>query len=299
MNKKRLSLYLDNICNLKCSYCNVDYSKKRTFSDQDLLDWFEKNKDMIDMKNIKLCGGEPTLIYKDLFPFLDKFNYIFMISNFYDKGLLEKWIDFFNKRLEVVVSLHDEVIETQFENINKFIDNIIGFNLVISYKNIKDSYKYIERIFKLNQDININLLPELPYNMDEKEIDYGILKKELNKLLFLFKKENKLHLLSNMSIVKNVKDNVMECDFKRKVSIFLDGKISPCVCNSPFFISFKESDKNNIKNSKYEDCKKCRKCTLYTCNDGYINNSLNYEEFCFISKEIYDFCLKEMNNNGR
>ena len=296
ITNKKLSLYLDNVCNLKCGYCNVDYSKKRTFTDEDLYEWFSKNGDTIDRNSIKLCGGEPTVIYLSIFDFLDKeFKRIFMITNLYDSKIIEKWVERFGNRLDMVVSIHDEVVDTQFENILKFKDYIRGINIVVSHKNMKTVKNYVERIFEIGKRFDINLLPELPYDDSKREFDKEELLTDLNEVLNTFSKHGKLYYLSNTNIVNNVKNGVTECDFARKVSIFLDGKISPCVCNSPFFISFKDVKTPN-KNNKYDDCKTCRKCTLFTCNDGYINNSFDYEEFCFISKRIYDFCLEEEEN---
>lgn len=293
MNKKRLSLYLDNKCNLKCSYCNVDYSKNRTFSDKDLLEWFDKNKEIIDMNQIKLCGGEPTLIYLSIFDFLDKFRNLFLISNFYNKDIIEKWVDRFNKKLTFVVSIHDEVFEEQFRNIEKYINYIQGVNIVVSYSNIDLCFEYIKRICNLRRKININLLPELPHDDTIKDVNYEELRNKLTNILNYIREQKMFDNLVNKEVSRNVLNSKMECDYHSRISIFLDGKIHPCVCNSPFFITFKNKDSGN-KNNKYEDCKKCRKCTLYTCNDGYINNDFDYREFCFMSKIIYDFCIKEM-----
>lgn len=296
MNKKRLSLYLDNICNLKCSYCNVDYSKKRTFSDQDLLDWFEKNKDMIDMRQIKLCGGEPSLIYLSLFDFLDQFESIFMITNLYDQSIIDKWIERFGDKLDLVVSIHDEVLESQLKNIKLYSEYIRVINLVISQKNLIYTPDILDKIIEIKSDLEINLLPELPNDITERKIDFLKLENEMHYLMDFIKENKLLNHLTNIEVIKNIKLNKTECDISKRISIFLDGKITPCVCNSPFFITFK-NENTDKKNSKYEDCKLCRKCTLYTCNDGYINDSFDYREFCFLSKKIYDFCEREMIEN--
>lgn len=296
MNKKRLSLYLDNICNLKCSYCNVDYSKKRTFSDQDLLEWFEKNKEIIDMRQIKLCGGEPTLIYLSLFDFLDQFESIFMITNLYDENIIDKWVKRFSNKLDLVVSIHDEVLESQFKNMKLYSKYIRVINLVISQKNLIYIPDILNKIIEIKSDLEINLLPELPNDSTEREVDFNKLDINITHLLKYINEKKITNRLTNMEVVKNIKMNKTECDISKRISIFLDGRITPCVCNSPFFITFK-NENSNKKNSKYEDCKLCRKCTLYTCNDGYINDSFDYREFCFLSKRIYDFCEKEMIEN--
>lgn len=291
MNKKRLSLYLDNICNLKCSYCNVDYSKKRTFSDKDLLEWFEKNKEMIDMRQIKLCGGEPTLIYLSLFDFLDQFESIFMITNLYDEKLIEKWVKRFGNKLKFTVSLHDEVIHEQMINIKKYREFIKNINIVISSSNLKKIQNILSEIFSI-YEFYIMFLPELPNNNSEKKDNTFNILKYMNEIFNFLKNEQKIHLILNKEIIPEIKKGSLSCYQSKKISILLDGSIRQCVCNTPFYISFE--NKTNKKNSKYEDCKKCKKCTLYTCNDGFINNNFDYREFCVLSRYIYDYFNKEM-----
>lgn len=294
MNKKRLSLYLDNICNLKCSYCNVDYSKKRTFSDQDLLEWFEKNKEMIDMRQIKLCGGEPTLIYLSLFDFLDQFESIFMITNLYDEKIIDKWVKRFGEKLDLVVSFHDEVIDTQLKNIDKYIKYINSINIVLSLDNIDYIKKYL-KIF-LNKKIPVMFLPQLPINSKNKKNDIIKIKDEIFKLLNIFKETNNFSKLMNIEIVNNIKMGIKGCNPSNKISIFLNGEIKSCVCNTHFYISFNENE--ICKNSKYEDCKLCKKCMLHICNDGFINGSFDYFEYCEISKSIYDYISMEVKNDN-
>lgn len=309
----KLNLYLDNKCNTNCSYCNVNYSKKRTLYDDDLIDWIVKNQEGIDFDYINLMGGEPSIIYENkIFDFItDCFKDIHMTSNMYDSDKINKWVSKVGDRLKITASVHQDIFDTQFQSFELFKDNIIKFNIVITEENIKDMYDIISKIDKFKKPINL-----IPRSLKIGEIYKGFeqasLKEQIEKII-----DNDLHLnIINYEYVEKSRINKNtylgeDCLCYDEISIDLNGDVFKCEYHSDFYSyngttilgniyknSLDEINRQRIEISKQyskilDQCDSCRKCKSYGCytRKKDIDNTCLF--FCDFNKIFYDYIMNE------
>ena len=311
---RAIKLYLDNLCNIYCTYCNVDKKRKRKITDDEIINWFVENQENIDFSQIQLMGGEPTLIYNNkLFDFInDCFDNIYMTTNLYDEKLIEKWISRSREKISLTVSIHLDVFKKQWENILKYSDNIIKFNVIVTERNIDDLFDIVEKINYFNKPILLipkNLKPHDSY----KGFDKNTLKELIKQLI-----DNELHYnLLNYEFVEEArlgkidyKEN--DCLKKSPLCIDMNGDIFSCEYSASFY-QYNNNEKNiygNIlKNSiaevekeiskKLETCKvdstcqSCKKCKSYGCSSksSLLNSELRFS--CEFHKTLYDYILYE------
>ena len=242
---RAIKLYLDNLCNIYCTYCNVDKKRKRKITDDEIINWFVENQENIDFSQIQLMGGEPTLIYNNkLFDFInDCFDNINMTTNLYDEKLIEKWISRSREKISLTVSIHLDVFKKQWENILKYSDNIIKFNVIVTERNIGDLFDIVEKINYFNKPILLipkNLKPHDSY----KGFDKNTLKELIKQLI-----DNELHYnLLNYEFVEEArlgkidyKEN--DCLKKSPLCIDMNGDIFSCEYSASFY-QYNNNEKN-------------------------------------------------------
>lgn len=140
---KALDLFINNKCNLNCSYCTVDNSINKNYD-------FEKIKE-INFKNfdvINILGGEPTMhpnfIEIVKFIYNQNKNIVIFSNGFFYKKLLE--ID--NLNLKFFITFHYNK-RNKFEMYKKIYD--INFKTFTEYHIIlhKDNFKLLSYFNKL------------------------------------------------------------------------------------------------------------------------------------------------------
>lgn len=111
-------------CNLKCNYCDTEFSSNTNFEEFCPLDLAKKvNNEFKDVHSISLTGGEPLLsveFLKEFLPLLNKKIY-----------------------LETNATLSDKFLE-----IKQYIDIVSADIKLESATGIKDSYKFHDKFFE-------------------------------------------------------------------------------------------------------------------------------------------------------
>jgi organic radical activating enzyme len=137
-------------CNLKCPFCDTDYSPKANLDCENILNQM-KNQ----CKNVVLTGGEPTLQkLKELLIKLKQNNFYIAIETngtnplllYRGQGLLD-WITVSPKSIDVKTDIIvDEV---------KLLYPVITSNLKRIRENIKAKYYYLQPLDNINREHNI------------------------------------------------------------------------------------------------------------------------------------------------
>lgn len=303
MENVSLSLYLNNTCNLNCSYCNIDHNEEVTVNEEQVKKFILTNKDEIDFKNISLYGGEPTIICSNQFiTFLkENFKNITITTNLKDKKAIENLINILGKQASLTVSYNIEIDNILKTNIEIFKDYINKFNITVTKKNLPKLYDMISFLSKY--ETKILLSPEIDKNLKGYELDKEELKKQL-QLIFDNKLERKL--LNFDRIRKNIKTNFEQCK-KTALSISKNGNLSSCSYVSDNYISAhtytfgnlttKLKDINveypNIELKSFDNtnCMECKKCHNYHCTSRYMVNEDNkvQQQICEFYSVLHDF----------
>ena len=155
----RIHIYLNTICNLKCSYCymrNGD-SWGRTSKKENLEKIIEKLNNINIPIDIILLGGEPT--YYPLLKYaLNKFNKIINVRNIYLLSNGTRTYDYYNNLLNDYSKLKLYLTYHSLEyNEDSFVSNCLNLEYDKLYINIlldDIQYDYSNIISKLN-----NLIP--------------------------------------------------------------------------------------------------------------------------------------------
>ena len=136
-------------CNLKCNYCDTEFSPDEYFNDftsQELAEYLQKNFDIEKIHSISLTGGEPLLsvdFLKDFLPLTGS-------TKIY---------------LETNATLSDKLTE-----IIDFVDIIACDIKLESSTGIKDSYKFHDKFFEIAKQKEIFAKIVFDENITENEI---------------------------------------------------------------------------------------------------------------------------------
>lgn len=303
MENVSLSLYLNNTCNLNCSYCNIDHNEEVTVNEEQVKKFILTNKDEIDFKNISLYGGEPTIICSNQFiTFLkENFKNITITTNLKDKKAIENLINILGNKASLTVSYNIEIDNILKTNIEIFKDYINKFNITVTKKNLPKLYDMINFLSKYESKILLS--PEIDKNLKDYELDKEEFKKQL-QLIF----DNKLerNLINFYRIANNKKSDFEYCK-KTCLSISKNGKLSSCPYVSDNYISAhtytfgdlatKLKDINveypniELKSFNNTNCMECKKCYNFNCTSRYMVNGNNkvQQQICEFHSTLYDF----------
>lgn len=110
-------------CNLKCNYCDTEFSSAQDFTEYDPCELADKTNEYANIHSVSLTGGEPLLSADFLKEFLPRVN-----QKIY---------------LETNATLADKFLE-----VKPFIDIVSADIKLESATGIKDSYKFHDKFFE-------------------------------------------------------------------------------------------------------------------------------------------------------
>lgn len=260
MNRYTLRLYKSKKCNMKCSYCNIDYNNSNLeLNNKEIIEFIlnDENYYNIDKRNIYLYGGEPTIVYDDdILQFIKKHFYkCTIITNFLDKVNIQRIVNIFGNKVRFEVSLNkNEVVKSNIEEFKNYINEL---HLVLTESSINDLLDWVN--FAYDIGIQLRISPELTTS----EYLYDLSK--LNVIMNVVFRNHKEYILSNYHDVRKgspVK-SYSEC-LDSNIVISNSGNIYSCEYFSDIYKYDNENKLGHISNfslSSYNpvhvDCDHC------------------------------------------
>lgn len=158
-------------CNLKCEYCDTEFTNGETYTPQSLHKKITSEYDLNTFHSISLTGGEPLLsaeFLKEFLPMINGQTKIYLETNatlFEKLPIIKDYTDIISADIKLpsatgknTLKLHRKFFE-QCEGINTFAK--IVFDETITEKEI-------EECCKLGTDFNIELILQPKMNFDGK-----------------------------------------------------------------------------------------------------------------------------------
>lgn len=304
MEKAKISLYLDDKCNINCNYCSVNYDIKKSISEKDIEKFIKENEENIDFEYISLLGGEPSIIYsEDFFNFLaKKFKFIQITSNIKEIDIFLKMIKKYNNKISISASFNKEIKEIFKQNINTLYNNIERITYVVTKDDIETLYENIKFLSQFNKLILIE--PEVDKNNIGYKIDGKKLEEQLN-LIWEDKLEN--NLINLKRIKENEKTNQKKCQ-ECNISITKTGSIESCSHACSYYKTAKCFSFGNIFETKIKDiiieypeekissydgvsCEECKICHNFSCVPRIYETKDKkiQEQICEFNRIFYNF----------
>lgn len=143
-------------CNLKCSYCDTDFSSGELYTPQELFDKISTDYNLKSFHSISLTGGEPLLsteFLKEFLPLIKNKTKIYLETNatLSDKLVqIKDYIDIISA--DIKLGLNPEIHKEFF----KHCDGIETFAKIVFDENISDLE--IEQCINLATEFNIELV---------------------------------------------------------------------------------------------------------------------------------------------
>lgn len=155
-------------CNLKCNYCDTEFSSDKDFVEYDVCSLAEEINKYKDVHSVSLTGGEPLLsseFLKELLPKINKKIYLETNATLSEKLLeIKPFLDYISAdiKLESATGLKDTI---KFHD--KFFENCNGvetFAKIVFNENITE--EEIKNCCELGKKYNIELIlqPEFKPN---------------------------------------------------------------------------------------------------------------------------------------
>lgn len=307
MDKATLSLYLDDLCNLNCNYCNLNHRKEMNMATEDQIKQFIlNNKQNINFDYISLLGGEPSIIYSNDFLYFlnDNFKEILITTNLYDEINVEKIISIVGNKLLLTVSYNDNINDILIKNIEKFKNYIDKFSIVVNNENVNKLFYIVKQLSKFEKKISLS--PEIDKNLKGYKFNTEEFKIQLKKI---FNNQLYKNLVNYNKILNNRHADYDLCK-SSTLNISKSGKLSSCTYVSDIYKTSNEYVFGNIFNTKINDikvdyknvemksfnnieCKKCKKCHNYKCISRYQVNKDNkiQQQICEFNSTLYDFII--------
>lgn len=179
-------------CNLKCNYCDTEFSSNDNFCEYDACELANKIKEYKNIHSISLTGGEPLLSIEFLKEFLPKVTgykiYLETNATLADKFVeVKPFIDIVSADIKLESSTG---IKNSYKFHDKFFESCKGvetFAKIVFNKNITDDE--IENCTNLGKKYNIELVlqPEMLKN-NEVSISNNFAQTILDKFLEKYSK---------------------------------------------------------------------------------------------------------------
>ncbi len=195
MKMKTLDIYITKKCNLKCHYCYVDINNKKDKEHEDINILFNKIN-LLEYNHVKFFWWEPLLkwVYiKKLIFFIKNINNKILFT-IVTNGLLlnnNKLIFCKKNNINLIISVHSLWVKNIMRNVDIFIYyiDILSFSFIFEISKLDFPYKYIFILQKF-WFYKFILWPEVYSDWNSRNLI--LLKKQLNKLINLFKKNNNI-----------------------------------------------------------------------------------------------------------
>ena len=261
---KYLTLFLTELCNRKCPYCDIGNMKERKNINEDLLNEFLPLIADSKWESIVLTGGEPTLIGEELLSKIlitlkDKYVKINTNGELFWKKLFVKYDEYIDKVQYHPVS---EINQTFV----KIDDPKVIHYFPLHHKNVKYLKKFLEYM---------NKLPVMftPYDDKIGDDSYNLTKEDCKEIYDLISKTNNVtedtvELFRLLSINPGL-DLIRNFCFNNMVTYpsidFVNGRIDKCIRShtrsdwKPLTVD----NFHNIKNLWFDDNKVCKECCLF------------------------------------
>jgi len=261
MDVKELILYVTSRCNLDCSFCYIDrkhkYESPLMLSKEQLV-WVKKN---INAKKVFLMGGEP-LLYPHLKTALQLFKNVTISTN---SLLVEKNISLI-KRFNVSLQLsiegsREETNMTRGKDVwEKVIDTAklckkngvnVFFRSGLWYGNLKSLSELLEVGRKL--DVPVVLFPRI----DKRPLEIG-------EQVYIFDKALEYDaVVAVPNFFQYIGKHQGRCSAgSERISIFYDGKITPCQMDFDYILGKVGDNIEAIEKMRDVFVKNFRKCPL-------------------------------------
>lgn len=263
---KKIYIEITNICNLSCSFCNIDNRKKEFITISKLEELFMRINNYTDYVYLHI-KGEPLI-----HPELDK---ILNLCQKYHK--------------KVNITTNGTLLKEKQHELNH--PSVRQINISLHSENQKE--KYLEDIFQTVDNLNDKIVVYRFWTMKNNKLDkkstkivekirnyYHLSPKIVNKI----KNENHINIRDNLYIDKANKfvwpnlenDYVNERGFcyalKNQLAILVDGTVVPCCLDNNGVINLGNIYQNTleeiINSDKYQEIKK-----------GFLNRKVT-EELC-------------------
>ncbi len=143
-------------CNLKCNYCDTDFSDGTTYSEEELYKKITTEYNLETFHSISLTGGEPLLsaeFLKEFLPMIKGITKIYLETNatLSDKlPLIKNYIDIISA--DIKLNLNPEIHREFFKQCN----GIQTFAKIVFDENISDIN--IEECINLGKQFNLELI---------------------------------------------------------------------------------------------------------------------------------------------
>lgn len=222
MKNVYLKLFTNNKCNLHCKYCQINYSKKVTITDDDVINFIEKNYDYINHDAIDLFGGEPSICYSDkLIEYLLKhFKSLQFTSNLKNIELFLKYKD--TNKITINASFNHEIEELYYQNLEMIKDMVTTASYVVTKTNISGIYNFVKKVTDMGLAYKIS--PEISQDFSGYNLDINAFKNELQKI---WDNRLEINMMEYIKILTNQKVDLDYC-LSTNLCITTDGLLEGC-----------------------------------------------------------------------
>lgn len=268
---KKLTLFVTNMCNKKCYYCDIPKLTHTRHFNIEESEWILQHIEKLKINRLVITGGEPGLLSLEHIKILSSYfrNKSLQISTngTFIKNKYQKYFNHID-----ILQLHSEItFKKEIESYNN-----INLNKVFFYSINKTNLKNLEDWLEINKNIIIELVP-----YDDKN-NQSHLKLNLNDIKFINKiiqkrinvSENSKNTFRVLEKFYDQHDVFKKLCFSKNYNLLIDlvnHKINKCICSNSRSSSVDLTLENlkNLKNLKFNESSMCNDCLF--CIKEYKN----------------------------